>query len=106
MLKDPEAIARRAVTMAAKKGIESVGGRWIDMEVDTLCIHGDNAESVAAAGKDPGPYGEGRHSRGAPVPAACDPWRYSRTERTGFAWSSAERSRSRSTSRSERPIFL
>ena len=51
VLKDPEAIARRAVTMAAKKGIESVNGRWIDMEVDTLCIHGDNAESIAAAAK-------------------------------------------------------
>ena len=51
MLKDPEAIARRAVTMAAKKGIESVNGRWIDMEVDTLCIHGDNAESIIAAAR-------------------------------------------------------
>ena len=51
VLKDPEAIARRAITMAAKKGIESVNGRWIDMEVDTLCLHGDNEESVAAAAK-------------------------------------------------------
>jgi UPF0271 protein len=35
--------------MAARKGIESVSGRWIEMEVDTLCIHGDNAESIIAA---------------------------------------------------------
>jgi UPF0271 protein len=51
VLNDPEAIARRAVTMAARKGIESASGRWIDMEVDTLCIHGDNAESIVAAGR-------------------------------------------------------
>lgn len=49
VLKDPEAIAGRAVTMAARKGIESVSGRWIEMEADTLCIHGDNAESIIAA---------------------------------------------------------
>jgi 5-oxoprolinase (ATP-hydrolysing) subunit A len=50
VLKDPELIAKRAVTMAREHGIESVNGRWIDMDVDTLCIHGDNAESLAAAG--------------------------------------------------------
>lgn len=51
VLKDPEVIARRAVTMVLQKGIESVNGRWVDMEVDTLCIHGDNEESLAAARK-------------------------------------------------------
>ena len=51
VLKDPEAIALRAVTMASRKGVESAGGKWIDMEVDTLCIHGDNAESISAAGR-------------------------------------------------------
>ena len=50
LVKDPEIIAQRAVTMARDHGIESINGRWIDMDVDTLCIHGDNAESLAAAG--------------------------------------------------------
>ena len=49
VLKDPELIARRAVLMANEHGVESVSGRWINMEVDTLCIHGDNAESIDAA---------------------------------------------------------
>ena len=49
VLKDPELIARRAVLMAKEHGVESVSGRWINMEVDTLCIHGDNAESIDAA---------------------------------------------------------
>jgi UPF0271 protein len=37
--------------MVRKKGIESVNGRWIDLEIDTLCIHGDNLESIEAAEK-------------------------------------------------------
>jgi 5-oxoprolinase (ATP-hydrolysing) subunit A len=49
VLHDPEIIARRAITMAREKGIESVTGRWVELEADTLCIHGDNAESIHAA---------------------------------------------------------
>jgi len=49
LLKDPEAIARRAVEMARKKGVESAQGRWVEMGLDTLCLHGDSPESVIAA---------------------------------------------------------
>lgn len=49
VLKDPALIARRAVTMVREGGVMSVGGTWIDMDVDTICIHGDNAESISAA---------------------------------------------------------
>jgi UPF0271 protein len=49
VLKDPNLIAERAVKMAIGKGVESVNGRWIDLDIDTLCIHGDNMESIAAA---------------------------------------------------------
>jgi UPF0271 protein len=49
VLKDPEAIAARAVRMVKEKGIDSINGRWVDMEIDTLCIHGDNLESIEAA---------------------------------------------------------
>jgi UPF0271 protein len=49
VLKDPKIIADRAVTMATRKGVESLSGRWIDLDIDTLCIHGDNLESIAAA---------------------------------------------------------
>ncbi len=49
VIRDPEIIARRALSMVKDKGVMSLGGRWIDLEIDTLCIHGDNAESVLAA---------------------------------------------------------
>ena len=49
VLKDPEQIAERAVAMVVKKGIESISGRWIEMSIDTLCIHGDNPLSIDAA---------------------------------------------------------
>jgi 5-oxoprolinase (ATP-hydrolysing) subunit A len=49
VIKDSDLIARRAVKMVMEKGIESVNGSWIDMDIDTLCIHGDNKESVEAA---------------------------------------------------------
>ncbi len=49
VLRDPALIAQRAVTMAKEGGVRSIDGAWIDMNVDTICIHGDNAESIAAA---------------------------------------------------------
>jgi UPF0271 protein len=49
VLKDPDEIADRAVRMVREKGIESVNGQWIDLDIDTLCIHGDNLESIEAA---------------------------------------------------------
>jgi 5-oxoprolinase (ATP-hydrolysing) subunit A len=49
VIKDHHLIARRAVTMVKEKGIKSVHGQWVPMDIDTLCIHGDNLESVAAA---------------------------------------------------------
>jgi len=51
VIKDSDLIAQRAVKMVKEKGIESLDGSWIDMEIDTLCLHGDNMESVKAAGK-------------------------------------------------------
>jgi len=49
VLHDPEQIAERAVSMVLKNGCESINGCWLDIEVDTLCIHGDNPTSIAAA---------------------------------------------------------
>ena len=51
VLKDPDLIAQRAVKMIKEKGIESIHGRWLDLDIDTLCIHGDNPESIEAAKK-------------------------------------------------------
>ncbi|MBP1748679.1 MAG: lactam utilization protein [Deltaproteobacteria bacterium] len=46
---DPERIARRALMMIKDRGVKSVSGHRIDLEIDTLCIHGDNDGSVRAA---------------------------------------------------------
>ncbi|MCX8109903.1 MAG: LamB/YcsF family protein [Syntrophorhabdaceae bacterium] len=51
VLHDNELIATRAVQMVKEQGIRSINGRWIDMNIDTLCIHGDNEESIEAAKK-------------------------------------------------------
>jgi UPF0271 protein len=48
VLKDPRLIAQRAVKMVKEGGTESVNGVWISMDIDTLCIHGDNDESIEA----------------------------------------------------------
>ena len=50
VFRDGAVIAARAISMAARGGVESVDGRWIPMEIDTICIHGDNRESIGAAG--------------------------------------------------------
>jgi UPF0271 protein len=48
VLKDHGEIARRATRMVKEKGVPSVHGKWVEMDIDTLCIHGDNAESIEA----------------------------------------------------------
>lgn len=51
VIHDNEMIAERALRMAKERGIESISGKWIEMDIDTLCIHGDNRESIEAARK-------------------------------------------------------
>ncbi len=51
VLKDPDLIARRAVEMIKEGGVRSANGNWVEMDVDTMCIHGDNLESIQAARK-------------------------------------------------------
>jgi 5-oxoprolinase (ATP-hydrolysing) subunit A len=51
VFKDPEIIARRAAEMALDGAIQSAGGRRLEIAIDTLCLHGDNKESVDAAAR-------------------------------------------------------
>jgi len=46
---DEAAVAVRALTLAQRGGIASRGGRWIELRVETLCIHGDSPRAGAAA---------------------------------------------------------
>jgi 5-oxoprolinase (ATP-hydrolysing) subunit A len=49
VVEDPAAVARRAVSMVDRGGIEAVDGTWTPVEVETLCIHGDSPRAPAAA---------------------------------------------------------
>jgi len=49
VFKDPEVIARRAAEMAFDRAVQSAGGRRLQIDIDTLCLHGDNRESIEAA---------------------------------------------------------
>ena len=49
VLTDPGLIAERAMEMVRMRGVSSVSGQWIPMDIDTVCIHGDNTSSVEAA---------------------------------------------------------
>lgn len=49
VLHDPEAIVGQAVSFARDRGVRTLEGAWLDLDADTICIHGDNDSSVAAA---------------------------------------------------------
>ena len=51
VFKDPDVIARRAAEMASNRTVQSAGGRRLAIDIDTLCLHGDNKESVEAAAR-------------------------------------------------------
>ncbi len=49
VLRDPAVAAQRAVRMAVEGRVEATDGSLIELEAETLCVHGDNLESVAIA---------------------------------------------------------
>lgn len=48
MLMDPEAMCRRAVAAVRDGRVPAVDGTSVDVQVDTICLHGDHAPSRAA----------------------------------------------------------
>lgn len=44
-----ESIVGQAISFARDRGVRTLAGSWLDLEADTICIHGDNKSSVAAA---------------------------------------------------------
>ncbi|HEV2438793.1 MAG TPA: 5-oxoprolinase subunit PxpA [bacterium] len=48
MLMDPEAMCRRAVAAVREGRIPAVDGKTVEVQVDTICLHGDHAPSRAA----------------------------------------------------------
>jgi len=45
---DPETIVRQATSFAEARPIQTIAGTSLTLEADTLCVHGDNADSIAA----------------------------------------------------------
>ena len=49
MIRDPDVAASRIVEMARADAIVAESGKRIPTRVDTICVHGDNAEAVSLA---------------------------------------------------------
>jgi UPF0271 protein len=49
VLHDPAAAAERVLAVLETGTITSVGGRRLEVSVDTVCVHGDNPAAVAMA---------------------------------------------------------
>ncbi|PAV25144.1 UPF0271 protein [Tamilnaduibacter salinus] len=45
---DPDKIVRQAVGFAEYDGVESHSGQWLTLPATSLCVHGDNEQSLAA----------------------------------------------------------
>jgi UPF0271 protein len=45
----PEAVARRAVAFAQDGEVDSVDGRMVSVQADSICVHGDTPGAVALA---------------------------------------------------------
>lgn len=46
--KDQQTIVDQACSFADEGGIYSIHGKWLDLPAESLCVHGDNPESLAA----------------------------------------------------------
>lgn len=46
---DADAIVAQALSFARDHGVSTQSGNWLDLQADTICIHGDNEQSVVAA---------------------------------------------------------
>lgn len=49
--RDPAEMARRAVDLVERQGIEATDGTWLEVKTQSICIHGDspNAPAIAAS---------------------------------------------------------
>lgn len=52
VIEDKEEIAERVVSMVKDGGgVKAINGEWIDLKVDTICVHGDNPRAVEIAAR-------------------------------------------------------
>ncbi len=43
---DPDVVASRCLRMAREGSVESISGEVVELEADTICVHGDNPSAV------------------------------------------------------------
>jgi UPF0271 protein len=46
VIHDPDRLATRAVKMVKEGQVETIGGETLDLQVDSICVHGDSAEAT------------------------------------------------------------
>ncbi len=46
-----EEVAARAAGMVREGGVRAISGEWVELKVDTICLHGDTPRAAAMAGK-------------------------------------------------------
>ncbi len=49
VLTDKEVIGERIISMVKDGGVRSIDGDWVELDVDTVCIHGDNDHALEIA---------------------------------------------------------
>jgi len=46
VISDPDLIAERVTKMIDQQKVETIDGKIIDLQVDTICLHGDNINAL------------------------------------------------------------
>ncbi len=49
VIEDREEIAERVISMVKDGGVRAINGEWVELKVDTICVHGDNPKAVEIA---------------------------------------------------------
>ncbi|MDK2913363.1 MAG: 5-oxoprolinase (ATP-hydrolyzing) subunit [Thermococcaceae archaeon] len=49
VIHDREEIAERVISMVKDGGVKAINGEWVELKVDTICLHGDNPKAVEIA---------------------------------------------------------
>ena len=49
VLDDPVEVARRAVSLAVRGGVEADDGSWVEVRCDSICVHGDSPGAAASS---------------------------------------------------------
>jgi len=49
VIHDKDVIAERVISMVKDGGVKAINGEWIELKVDTICVHGDDPQAVEIA---------------------------------------------------------